>query len=324
MYTYSQINGGRDAGSMPSAALNVALQQGSDTWGDYSQGPYDWSDQPTAQERANAANYKITGWQTLFEGSNQGANAVSAIEGELAANTPVAISIPVRPGFDNVGSGIDTDTSGRSRGNHEVFVLGYDQNGVLIQNSWGTGWGNNGFGWLGWNVVETDVFEAEVIDGINFTEPNHTAFTQLNGSLTDVAVGANGTEWGLGTVPVPGGYQIFERTGNNWTLEPGGAVDIAVAPDGSAWVVNSIHQVSHWNGVAFGNPLPGTAATDISVGANGAIWVIGTVPVPGGYQIFERNGNSWTLEPGGAVDVAVAPDGSAWVVNSIGQVFQSS
>ena len=171
MYTYSQINGGQDDGSSPSDALNIAEQQGSDTASDYSQGAYDWSDQPTSQEQVNAANYKITGWQTLFAGANQGPSADSAIKGQLAADTPVAITLPVRPGFDNVGTGIDTDTTGPIRGYHEVFVLGYNQNGILIQNSWGTGWGNKGYAWLGWTILENDVSEAEVIDGINYTGP---------------------------------------------------------------------------------------------------------------------------------------------------------
>ena len=75
----------------------------------------------------------------------------------------------------------------------------------------------------------------------------------FSGSATDVAVGANGTAWAIGTVAAAaGGNQILEREGSSWTVMPGGAVEVAVAPDGSAWVVNSHHQIYHWNGRAVG------------------------------------------------------------------------
>jgi hypothetical protein len=34
-----------------------------------------------------------------------------------------------------------------------------------VQNSWGTGWANGGFGRISWAVVQKDVHEAETIDG---------------------------------------------------------------------------------------------------------------------------------------------------------------
>jgi hypothetical protein len=148
---------------------------------------------------------------------------------------------------------------------------------------------------------------------------NGGGWSQLPGAATDVAVGANGSEWAIGTKSVAGGYQIFQWNGSNWTLEPGGAVEVAAGPDGSAMVVNSIHQIFSWNGHGWSR-LPRTA-TDVAVGANGSEWAIGTTSVAGGYQIFQWSGSNWTLEPGGAVDVAVGPNGSAVVVNSINQVF---
>ena len=52
------------------------------------------------------------------------------------------------------------------------------------------------------------------------------------------------------------------------------------------------------------------AATKISEGADGSVWVIGTNAVPGGYGIYRWNGSGWAREPGGAVAIAVAPDGT--------------
>ena len=40
-----------------------------------------------------------------------------------------------------------------SLGGHAVLLVGYDQTGAYIQNSWGKGWGSKGFAILPWNQV---------------------------------------------------------------------------------------------------------------------------------------------------------------------------
>jgi hypothetical protein len=75
----------------------------------------------------------------------------------------------VRHGFDVLGSNptaVDNDTTTAVRGYHEVLAVGYDPAGMIIENSWGTGWANGGFGRLSWAVVQNDVVEADVIDGL--------------------------------------------------------------------------------------------------------------------------------------------------------------
>ena len=179
MYTYSQINGGVDQGSWPTDALAVAKSQGSDTRADYTQGDYDWHTQPTAAEHANAANYKISAYSTLFAGANQAGNQL-ALEQALAAKQPVAVEIAVRHGFDVLGSNpsaVDNDTTSAIRGYHEVLALGYDANGLLIENSWGTYWANGGFGRLSWTVVQQDLLEADVISGFAPKPPSGPAVT---------------------------------------------------------------------------------------------------------------------------------------------------
>jgi hypothetical protein len=64
------------------------------------------------------------------------------------------------------------------------------------------------------------------------------------------------------------------------------------------------------------------AARDVGVGANGAVWVIGRNAVPGGYDIYRRDGEAWTRVPGGAVRIAVDAQGNAWVVNDTQNVFR--
>ena len=173
MYTYTQINGGADNGSSPIAALNVALTQGSDTRAHYTQGDYDWRTQPTAAERGNAAQYKIKSYTTLFQGANQ-AGSATLLKNAIATNHPVAIIMAVRHGFDILGSSaaaVDDDITSGIRGYHAVLALGYDSAGLIIENSWGTGWANGGFGRLSWRVVLNDVWEGDTIEGFAAPTP---------------------------------------------------------------------------------------------------------------------------------------------------------
>ena len=119
------------------------------------------------RERANAAHYKIKGYTTLFVGSDQ-AGSRRSIKQALATNHPVAIEMAVRHGFDYLGANpaaVDDDITTAIRGYHEVLAVGYDAAGLIIENSWGTGWANGGFGRLSWRVVQNDVCEADIIDG---------------------------------------------------------------------------------------------------------------------------------------------------------------
>ena len=177
MYTYSQIhldNSAGGGGSYADRALNVAVSQGNDTMAHYSHSTTDFISQPNASERANAANWRISGWQTLYantNGSGGGSTGSTLIKTALANGKPVAIALPIRPGFDNMPNSpttLDDDITGSfsSRGYHEVMATGYDQYGLWIQNSWGTTtWGYKGYGRLSWRVVGNDVYQAHTISG---------------------------------------------------------------------------------------------------------------------------------------------------------------
>jgi hypothetical protein len=66
MYTYAQVDGGADDGSSIEGNLWVDETQGIDTQSDYWQGNYDYSDQPTAADKLNAVNWKLSGYRFIF------------------------------------------------------------------------------------------------------------------------------------------------------------------------------------------------------------------------------------------------------------------
>ena len=167
MYTYSQVNGGDDNGTTATATFDVAVKQGNDTRADYTQGNSNWKTRPTTAERTNAARFKIKGYTTLFTGTERVGSA-TLLKQALATNHPVAIEISVRSGFyylPTSANTVDNDITTTVLGLHEVLVVGYDAAGLIVQNSWGTGWGDGGFGRISWRVVQADVGEAQIVSG---------------------------------------------------------------------------------------------------------------------------------------------------------------
>ncbi|WP_180357990.1 fibronectin type III domain-containing protein [Streptomyces sp. NP160] len=155
---YSQIHiGGGDYGAYPCQGAQLLVDQGIDAQAHYTHGDYDWQTQPTASERTDAELFQATSWANLYDGV-PGEDAVTSIKSVLASQHPVALLFPICPAFDALSATDDrlsaSEVRGASdRGNHEVQVLGYDSTGVLIQNSWGTYWGNKGRAWLDWDFV---------------------------------------------------------------------------------------------------------------------------------------------------------------------------
>ena len=104
----------------------------------------------------------------------------------------------------------------------------------------------------------------------------------------------------------------------------GGATEygtrLAVAPNGTVWVVQYSGQILKQD--AFGNfqPVSGPAASDIAVGDDGAVFIIG----PGGTP-YQYTGTTWTLIPGltNARRIAAGPAGTTTVVDLSGGIYQN-
>jgi hypothetical protein len=119
-------------------------------------------------------------------------------------------------------------------------------------------------------------------------------------------------------------YPIFKWNPQraDWDLDATGgrASRIAVAPDGSPWVVNSIGQIFHLAADSW-KLVPGLAR-DIAIGSDGGVYVIGGDPrllQDGPIYYLERDGN-WTSLGGAALNISVG-GGQPFVVNTAGRIF---
>jgi hypothetical protein len=175
LYLYMRVvqtGGAPNAGLVPERALAEAQAGGVDTETDYTQGYYKYQSAPSAAEIANATNYRITSWNTLFAGANQGTAARTTIETSIAAGNPVAIGMPVFANFFSMpANSLYNTLTGTSLGGHMVSVFAYDAQGIWIRNQWGTAWGTKGDAHLSWAFVQKDVMGAYTISGLSTTTP---------------------------------------------------------------------------------------------------------------------------------------------------------
>ena len=105
--------------------------------------------QVQASWNADAANHKIVYYRTI-------AATVQGIKEQLAANNPVLMGIKVSNEFENYQGGIiTTATFPNPVGLHAQCIVGYDDSkgAFHVANSWGTGWGENGYYWIDYNEL---------------------------------------------------------------------------------------------------------------------------------------------------------------------------
>lgn len=177
-YLYNQRGGScsSDTGMSLLNALQIAVSQGVAT---LRQTPYDPSDscsQPSAAARQEASLYRSASYSSLFIGA--GSARLSSIKQKLAQGMPVLLGLPAYDSFfaanaANPVIGLPSP-SAIMRGGHAVTLVGYDdsRNTFKFANSWGTWWGEGGYGYLTYEYVQKLAWEAWVLYDSDTTPPD--------------------------------------------------------------------------------------------------------------------------------------------------------
>jgi len=139
----------------------------------------------------NARHYPISDYKTLFNYYDDykvlsTEEKVWTVRKSIHEKKPVIIAMRVPRSFESA-NGLWQPLRGESPANtdprryHAMCVIGYDNDmyggAFLIQNSWGTNWGNEGLIWVKYNDFAAFVFEAYSITGDinNFKDKNRFA-----------------------------------------------------------------------------------------------------------------------------------------------------
>lgn len=152
-YVYNQIRSNPSdclAGSNIENALNLLKTQGVPRLEEFPYSDENCSRLPSSRVRASAAVNSIRGWRSIRYGQ------IETVKGELYRGNPVIVGMNVTDSFHKVrGAMIFSDVNSTVRGGHAMTIVGYDdQKGAFkLLNSWGTTWGDGGYGWVDYDAM---------------------------------------------------------------------------------------------------------------------------------------------------------------------------
>lgn len=142
-----------------------------------------FNDEPSSFCYAFAQSYQAIKYYRLDPAGTPPAAALAAIKKNLAAALPAMFGFSVYSSIPALGDGKGEipfpERSDSLEGGHAVLAVGYDDNkkigknkgALLIRNSWGTDWGDKGYGWLPYAYIEAgladdfwSMVKAEYVD----------------------------------------------------------------------------------------------------------------------------------------------------------------
>jgi len=141
---------------------------------------------------------------------------------------------------------------------------------------------------------------------------------------TGIGVGSGRRAWVVGC---PRSFEVSYFDGSRWTAVPGATANqIGVSPEGTPWIISPdpADAVHRWNGTGF-DKLPG-CGTRITIGSDGDAWMLGCKRAGArGNAVLHWVGDRW-MEVLGLMAVALAkgPEGSLWLVDAGGKIFEYS
>lgn len=193
-YIYNQLVANRpnadcDTGTSIPAALNILKNQGAATLAEFPYDPSSCQKLPTLPIHADASVRKIADWGRVDLDEY-------SMKAQLAAGTPVVISMCVGPDFHSHGSGVFRGDRGEAiirdannhprcaDGGHAMLVTGYDDDlgAYRLLNSWGDDWGDQGYAWLSYGAFSRQVRGAYVAWDMPTWDPEERE-TQLRREL---------------------------------------------------------------------------------------------------------------------------------------------
>lgn len=134
-------------------AQKGAPAEGRNTSGSWEYDIRHFTEKPSPAAYNHAANHQALNYYAVGQSNSQ-------LKGALAEGHPIVFGFTVYDSFYNVGSDGLVPMPGYYEdvlGGHAVLILGYDDASrrYIVQNSWGTYWGDHGFMYMPYEYVES-------------------------------------------------------------------------------------------------------------------------------------------------------------------------
>jgi len=153
-YIYNRLHGFHgtcDTGTPISDALDLLKTAGAPTLSEYPYLENDCSRPANPEQVRSGSEFRISGWSAVDSKKPDDA------KGQLARGNPVVFGMDVSDQFENLtGPAIYDDTTSPRTGGHAMVLVGYSERrqAFKVMNSWGTRWGDGGFGWVSYRAVK--------------------------------------------------------------------------------------------------------------------------------------------------------------------------
>lgn len=152
-FIYNQINrsGSCSAGTYITDALNLLAEKGSASLADFPYNDSNCLSRPNSFVNQSASFFRIASW------SRVNVQSTPDVKAHVAAGMPVVVGLMVYENFQrHVGSNIYSTAEGNPIGGHAMLVIGYDdtRSAFRLINSWGQGWGDDGYVWIDYSIFQ--------------------------------------------------------------------------------------------------------------------------------------------------------------------------
>lgn len=165
--------------------MKTVVEQGVCTLSYFPYDETDYKSAPTSLQQTAASLYKAMEYVKI--------DGIRSMKDRIASGSGVVLGIKVYADFANISDSnpIYDKVSGSSLGQHAICLIGYDDSKGAFKfiNSWGTDWGLDGYGWISYDLVNSDVvnlYEAGHGYGLNFYSFDNYLLGDVNedGSIT--------------------------------------------------------------------------------------------------------------------------------------------
>ena len=154
------VRGNCSSGTNITDALRIVANEGVAPLSVFPYDPNSCSRLPDRRAAEVARNYRVSSYTTV--------NSIDDARAQLANGFPIVIGMDVGPGFEAHRSGVFHGDPYLTFG-HAMLVTGYDdgRQAFRVFNSWGSEWGEGGYGWVSYRAFRSQVREAYVAEDMS-------------------------------------------------------------------------------------------------------------------------------------------------------------
>lgn len=161
-FVYNLRSNYPESGMYPRDTMNILKKYGISKEKSFKKSKMKRFDDIPKEVLDEAYNFRIKGYAKV--------NTIDGLKKSLYKNGPAYIAMPVFHGDHNFWK---PKFKGKMLGGHALVVVGYNKDGFILRNSWGTNWANNGHTiypysdwgahWEIWTTIDDDSSNVTIV-----------------------------------------------------------------------------------------------------------------------------------------------------------------